>query len=136
MRRVEQQVVKSIQAADSTRELKWLCLDLAESKFEVEKMAEKARRARVSQRLGYLSEVTAVACRNSCPEAAARLETLAGRLYRPNFQWRHLDPNLPVYAKRIITSNAVKGMNQKWHIWGTLTPEELEDWLALYRVGD
>ncbi len=120
-----------------SRDLHYMAIDLITEPFDESLLAEKAKSAKVSQRLGYLCDVTAEAARSrGLNEEASKLRNLAKRIYQPPAEWQYLDPHLPDFAKRIFMSRPRSDIDSKWKIYDTTTPEEIAEWIDLYILNE
>jgi len=134
-KRLEKKLIRKLQKASSTREFKFLALDLIETDFNIMVLAGLAQPNKVRAKLGYLAELTAKACENTGLEQSPKLYHLAGLLYHDHLSWQHLNPFMPDFGKRIISRNPQTRFNQKWKIYSTLIPEQLQEWISLYKIG-
>jgi len=125
---------RKLKNSNSTRDLKYLVIDLMVQSFNLEYLSQLAREAGVASRLGYLAEVAATACEQKGIKAFQKLYSLAESLYSPDSGWQHLNPNIPDFAKRILMQNRQGELNRKWRIYSTLQQSDISDWISLYEV--
>lgn len=120
-----------------SRDLQYMAIDLITEFFDASGLAEKAKSAKVSQRLGYLCDVTAEAAKSrGLNDAASKLYDLAKRLYYSPAEWQYLDSYLPDFAKRIFISRPSSDIDLKWKIYDTINPEEIAEWIDLYILNE
>lgn len=120
----------------------YFVVDLINKSYNPLRLAELARKENLSQRLGYLAEVSAESARvvhlNNQSEKLTRLY----RALEDNFQeWQHLQPNADHRIKEIIKSRTESGglngiARERWKIYSTLDLEEVERWIDLYITQD
>jgi len=131
----EEQILNSLKNPSLRGWLKYLALDLISDDYNAFRLAQLAKQAGQANRLGYLSESAAIAAERMGLPESAKLYGLCEALYDHGIRWRHLDPRLPGFAKRIFRYGPQPDLNKKWRVWGVMTPDELEDWISLHRAG-
>jgi len=120
-----------------SRYLQHMAIDLITESFDESLLAEKAKSAKVAQRLGFLCDVTAEAARSrGLDDATLKLHNLAKRLYHPPAEWQYLDPYLPDFAKRIFSSAPRSEIDSKWKIYDTTNSEDIAEWIDLYILNE
>lgn len=128
----EEQIISVLEEAVSSRQLKFLALDLVMKDLDVVKLARLAEGLSAPNRLGFLAEVGAIASRSKGMRVSDKLYKLAEALYRNDYAWVHLNPNSPKYAKKIISEGEHSPLGEKWKVYDTLEPKHIEDWISLY----
>lgn len=128
----EEKIISILKNPSLRGDLKDLSLKLIAHDYDLTKLVELARQEGLSSQLGYLSEVTAIALERKGIPQSKKLYILSEYLYSVNLNWQYLNPNIPDFAKRIFRCSAQTVLNKKWRMWGTITPEEIEDWISLY----
>lgn len=128
-------IIKTLKEFRYTRELQYLALDLLTESIDTHAIVTSARNAGISQRLGYLCEITARAAElRGLADKAHILQDISNKLYSPKYSPQYLNPNSPEFAKRISASERQNEVNQRWNIIGCITFEEIVEWIDLYAI--
>lgn len=116
-----------------SRDLKHLTIDLITEPLNENDLVKQINSAGVWQRFGFLCEITAEAAKSrGLSDAASKLSDLAKLVYHSPVEWQYLNPHLPDFAKRIISSSDQTEVNKKWKIYDPTTPQEIAEWVDLY----
>lgn len=129
---IEEEMIKILKNPAERNDLGYLALDLITREYDILRIAGLAKQEGLPGQLGYLSEIIALALEKMGVSGSERLYRLSEILYENSLKWGYLNPNMPDFAKRIFCNGSQPKLNKKWKIWGTITPEEMEDWISLY----
>lgn len=124
-------IINIFRRAD-TRQLKYLTLDLIKESYDPRLLAELAEKYGISQKFGYLAEITAIAADKNRLKESSKLYKLVNLLYKKFTSWQSLHSDLPEYAKNLIKNDSSSKLNNKWKIYSTWEPSSLDDWIDLY----